>query len=274
MKFLDSFYKPQFYAENKLTAKGALKRVFFIYLCVGILFAIGFYSLIGRHIPSQIQKISDQVMSGYPNDLVVTFNNEGMISSQADTVRLFPITEKGKTQYVVTIQGSAAGDIPRDELTQSLFIFSKKEMMTQKGSGEIQIMPYKEISNFVMNKQVLLSLQSYLTPYIPYVSPVITLCIIVFTTIFAPIGFFIWAIFMALILMLVSKPLLKKELTYGESYLVSLYVGIIPVIIKTILTLTPYGKMLIIPFFGTLVTLLLTRYFYVEGVRGGMKGKE
>ena len=280
MKFLESFFSPKFYAHNKLTPSGGIKRVFLVYLCIGLFSMFTFYIHFGKSIPFQLQGFSDQVISGYPDDLIIQMASGTLISSSKETLHLYPITLskeqlineqlKGidpsqKTKFAVVIQGSEAADLGREELENAFVVLSKHEMFAQQNAGDIRLVPYNEAVSFTINKQSVINIRDKVVEYIPLVVPVISLFIFISVFIFSSLGFFLWACIMSLIIMALSKVVIKRKVSYGDAYLLTLYVGVIPEIVKTILSSIPHGSSFIFPFFGTLLTLLLIRYFYVEG---------
>lgn len=279
MKFFDSFWKKSFYTEGKATSFwGAFGKVTLVSFVLSIAYAIGFYVTFGIHIPSYIYSYGVQALSGYPSGLVVTIDHEKMTKNIEGAMYLYPIPEGkvGKVrmeevlpEYLIAINDKESVSLEAYHRSNALILLGKDGIVTQ-GNREVQIMSYKDAlhtdDSFVITKDTVVGMVSAVNMYAPSLPWLIFVGIIILFSIFAPLGYLLITLFNGLVVMLFGKKILKKEATYGESYVYAMYALAPVIIITSILSVPPLIQNLVnvIPFLGTVGVVIFLWYMFTK----------
>ena len=98
------------------------------------------------------------------------------------------------------------------------------------------------------------------------VAPIVSIGIIILYTIFVTIGYLFFVLYLGLVVMLLSKYVLKNNFDYPKSYIYSLYAFPSIVIVEKILVLIPYVSNIVsyIPFFTTILVIVFLWYMLKE----------
>lgn len=269
MKFFDSFWKPSFYQEGKATSFWkAFGKVTLVTCIIAILHAICFYMIFGMHIPGYLYSYGVQLLNGYPNGLVITVEGDRLSKNIEGELHLYPIPERkiGKMrseemlpEYVIAINDKENVSFESYERSNALIFLAKDGIITQ-GDGEKQIMSYSDLlkshDNFIITKDMIGDLVSVINVHAESVPRIVFIVMVILYALFAPLLYLLFTLFSGLIIMLCSAQIIRRKISFVKAYIYGLYALAPVIILKGVLSIIPYVKVVeYIPFFGTICIL-------------------
>lgn len=293
MKIFNSFWKPSFYQnkEGKSFWAGLL-RVVLVNLVIGLVYASIFHVSVGKNIPEYFDSFSNQAMEGYPDGLVLSLKNGVLSKNITGELSLYPISKSldnaktlidntsiSKSGYAekVLIDDTPDYLISIDETKEAslasfveseAFVFLGKDGLISKSNNKIQVLSYKDIQGVkeeeTFSKATLSTIIDFIGKFKNNVAPILFVFIVIMYAIFASIWQMLFVLFLGLIVMLLSKWIIKEKTNYSDSYIYSLYaIPTISILVK-ILEKIPYisAFVSIIPFFTTLLTIFFLWYMF------------
>ncbi len=277
MKFFDQFWKKEFYQEGSpktfLKAYGRLSIVYFV---IGGVSAVIFYFSFFATIPSIAEKYGREVKNGYPDALVMTVENGKMTKNMPGLLQLYPLDEN-----LIELQKNNTANVGKEEEPQYLLALDEtkevslaalkeskayalfgKDAFIARGSKDIRITPYWQGEPETLTKEIVVTLVEKVVQFSYKVPAILVASVIVGYTIFAPLMLLISAVFIALLVFLISKSkkVFGKTFLYKEAYILTLY-ALAPVGVVTFcLSFVPFiSKM---PFMTTILVLCFLGYMF------------
>lgn len=279
MKIFDAFWKPSFYKskDNKSFWRG-LSRVIVVNFVIGVIYSVIFFVTIGKNIPAYFTSFTNQVISGYPDQLVLTLKDGVLSKNISGDLKLYPFTNVLSTvstkleansnvpKYIISIDETKEASLS-SYLDSDSFVFFGKNGAVTKSNNKIEVLSYKDMqgtkNSETFSKATLISIRDILDKYKGKVAPIAVVLIIVLYTIFMSIGYALLALFLGLTVMLLSKWVLTSKTKYSESYIYALYAIPSVCILQMILEQIPYISVVAnIPLFTTLLTLAFLWYMF------------
>lgn len=281
MKFFDSLLN-WIVPKNNLEVfsfLSAFKRVAVVYVVLGCVYATVIYGAFIRHIPEYYAIFSSQVVHGYPDDLIVSINDGILTKNISGTVRLYPIpvnqdsnvdgNEKNPHFFVALNETQNASLVSYSD--SDAFIFFGKDGVILKSRTQTKIEPYSIFQDFkkdlTLTKGVLVHLVTLVGHYMEKVPWLIVVGIIIFYPVVSILGALLYAIFLGILVMFFSKKLINRKVSFGESYVISLWVMPIVVAFFAILEVVPFfGLLTHVPLLMTVSIILFIWYMFNKKV--------
>lgn len=271
MKIFDSFWNPSFYKNN---TKGfsfwkAFGRLVLVSFIISIVYAVVFYGTIGKNIPQYLETFTAQVEKGYPDTLVLSLQNGFLTKNIKGEIKLYPIADfaqakdfqiKSGAHYFITIDDTKEVSLASFTASDALVFLAKDGWVTENNK-DVRMNSYKSLGeaekNLSFSKGTLTTILSYVNKNAGAIAPILVLAIIILCTIFAPLGYLLVALFIGLVVMLLSKWILPRKFVYGESYTLSLYALPSVIIVTKLASYLPYLSSVVsrIPFLTTLLVI-------------------
>ena len=216
---------------------------------------------------SEVVKVLNETSNFYPNELEIKID-KGQVSTNVNE------------PYFINTPGSIDSIDNMDRLividTKTPFSASKfneyktavwlnKDTVFYRGdrSSEVKAYDLSKIDNFTIDKDVINSLAEKIRPWIKFVAPLLSIAI--FIGVYISYDFrLLYLLFLALIILLLSR-ILKKNLTYVNSYKLGLYGMTLGLIIETLQSLTSgFVHFQGFPFMFTLISLAVIYINYFK----------
>lgn len=277
MKIFDAFWKPSFYQnkEGKSFWFGLL-RVVLVNGIIGLVYASIFYTSIGKNIPEYFDSFSNQAMEGYPNDLVLSLKNGVLSKNIPGDLKLYPFSKSldntkietnSTPKYLISIDETKEASLA-SFMESDAFVFLGKDGLITRSDNDIKVLSYQKLQGTkneeTFSKATLALVIDFLGKFKNNVAPVLFVLIVVLYAIFVSIWQMLFVLFLGLIVMLLSKWVIKEKTKYSDSYIYSLYAIPTISILEKILEQIPYISTFVsvIPFFTTLLTLAFLWYMF------------
>ncbi len=277
MKFFDSFWKASFYKEGKATSFWrSFGKVSFITFIVSIFYAICFYTTFGIHIPTYLYSYGVRALSGYPSELLVTIDGNSLSKNIEGELHMYTIPE-GKIGdmkmeevlpgYLIAINDKESASLDAYHRANALILLAKDGIAVQ-GDGEIQIHSYGELlqsnEKIVVSKAMVSDMVAAVNTHAESVPWVIFFAIIVLFSLLAPLGYLLLSLFNGLIIMWFSGSIIKKKITFAQSYIYGMYALAPVIVISEVLHTVPYVRSVVdvIPFFATISVCFFLWYMF------------
>lgn len=232
----NSIYSPQYYAGIPQKSFGESFKYFlgliFILSAVQASSWIYAYISVGKVV---IDKIVDRAASVYPSELEITVK-DGQVSTNVEEPYYItiPELEKESTNLLVIDTKTPYSSAKFNEYKTAAWL--AKDSVFVKGNNKIEVMDLSEQQvNFVLNKAIYDGLVSTIRPYLSFITPIVAVGSI--------LVIFIGNVFLLVYLLLLSAlifllvKLLRKSLTFSQSYKVALHAITLPLIITTLMGL-------------------------------------
>jgi len=283
MKRLETFFASLFrsmsdptYYPDILKAKLSFSFKYFFGLTCIISFIltifISFRFLLPLH--QLLIPLPQKIVDLFPDELTITIK-DGILSTNIEEPYYVPLDMVRKLLnniekpvlgvstelpvYLVVIDTLATIEDYEDYGT--FFLVTQKHLIYQNENGNIEIIPFSEMNNFVLHKGVVAAYADAAKPWVSKIVPV--LIPFVFLTLWW--GSFLWYLVyllpVSLISFLIAK-LIGLSLPYPKLYQLMLHLLTAPLLIFSILGMVDLYPML--PFFFTLIVLLLTVYVLLQ----------
>lgn len=270
MQFFDSFWKASFYQEGKAVSFWrALGKIVLVVFFVSIGYAIVFYDTVGKKIPGYLNSYSSQALEGFPPDLIITVHDGTLSKNIPGELKLYMLPKEimdestsGKPlpKYLVTINDEESISLESYEKSNALVLLAKDGLATRDDKG-IKMSSYKDMSqsgkDFTFSRDDIRTGVTWVNSYANHVPSIIGVSIILLVTIFSPFGYLFIALFYGLVVMVLSRWVLMRKVTFDESYILSLYALPPVIIVSSIVNTIPYIKNLVsyIPFLTTILII-------------------
>jgi len=259
MNFLDtvkqSIYSPAFYSKVPKTSfsKPFVYFLFLILLLTIIQAIVPAWGLItvGQ---KQMTMFVKNLANSYPSELEVTIDH-GMVSTNVEEPYVIPLPQdknrsSEQPQNLVVIDTKTPFSVTQFNNYNAAAWVTKDAVFTKNSNGQIRTMDLSKISHFVINKSLAESLYNKISPWLVLIMPLIVVFML-FGIYMVYLANLLYLFFLALLIWLLAR-VIKKELSYGQSYKVGLYamtLGFIVDIVFSILRLHGF------PFMFTILTL-------------------
>lgn len=282
MTFLDnvknSIYGPEFY--KKLLTKAPSFSFKYFYALVSVLAVVLTAQFSFRAIPSLntfLAGIGPQIVSNYPNELVITIKN-GQASSNVDEPYFIKtpasiLGENFKNVPVITVNGlqpsSSSSSVPenlividtKNQFSEADFdkyntfaVLTKTSLAMRKDSGKIEIQSLNKIPDWTISKASVSSFVGKIQPFIKFASPLFVLMFFVGYMFYFSLQL-IYLLLAALLIWAVTK-IKKLQIGYKKSYQAGLHIMTFPLLIGAISTILNIHITDAIPFFTTIVIVV------------------
>lgn len=214
------------YPEFLKNKKG--KAVLYVALVVLIYFAVSNI----RTIPNTMDVVSEirEAVLRFPD---FTLSSEGLQMEEP-----FYYEEGGMVFDMASDYGSYINDNSLSEWYEMLYDYDVAVIMDEttavlKSNGEVRVHDFDD-----MTADIQIS-RDWVYDKIKYIYPIVVVFLI-FSYLFSFIGYFLTALFVALIGMIMCS-FMKQKLTFGQLYLLSIYAKTLPLFIKGLLNLINYS---------------------------------
>jgi len=218
-KVQNSIYSPEFYKSLPGSPIGSAFKYFFMLILIVQLISVAriapefLFTLSGK-IRSSVASVKDL----YPKELTVTIKS-GEVSTNV-TEPYFLKDKSGNNFAVIDTKTPYSAAKFND---YGVWAWITKDTIFYKGDskGQIKSQNLDGIGNATIDKNFINTLADKLTPKIPFIGPI--LLVLVFIGLYLGAMFRLtYLFFLALPIMLLTK-IIKKGLSYGQSYKVGIY---------------------------------------------------
>jgi len=252
----NSIYSPSFYVsipQKKLSS--AMGYFFLLILLVTVVESISpiwSFSTVGQ---TEIKKFVDKVKNFYPSELVVKIQ-KGKVSTNVPEPYYIPLPEyTGKTAQdasnLVVIDTKTPFSIDQFNQYKTIAWVTKDSVIT-KNEGKIQINDLSKVSNMTIDKTFVATIINKVSPWVNIIAP-LAIAGILLGLYLLHIFRLVYLFFLALAIWLLTK-LIKKPLSYGNSYKTGLYAMTLGFIVEIILGFT---KQIGFVFMFTIIALII-----------------
>ena len=155
------------------------------------------------------------------------------------------------TNFIVIDTNANVEDFPG---YKTVILLTKRNIVTLDDNGGYKVNELTSSENITINRQVVKTLISTISPFLRYLFPALIFCILLGLSVFYPSGKMTYLLFFALIGLLVAK-LMSVKLTFGKIYQIGLHLILIPTTIGSIAVLAGYP--ILFPFLQTIVMTVL-----------------
>lgn len=232
----NSIYSPSYYTEIPKKSFGDSLKYFFalIFILSAIQATSWIYSYltVGKGV---VDKIADRAASIYPSELEIMIE-DGQVSTNVEEPYYITVPELAAESANLLVIDTKTPYSSAKFNEYKTAVWLSKDSIFYKGNNKVEVMDLsKQQTNFVLNKSVYDGLVSTIRPYLSLITPVVVVGSI--------LVIFIGNIFLLVYLLLLSAlifllvKLLKKSLTFGQSYKVGLHAITLPLIITTLMDL-------------------------------------
>jgi hypothetical protein len=256
-KIQNSIYSPEFYSDiPKQSFGSALKYFFLLILLVSVLSSIMPIYLFVTVGQQEVEKFVNQAGNAYPSELNIKIQN-GKLTTNTKEPYLIPFlddkTQTDGMQNLVVIDTKTPFTITQFNKYQTLaWVTADSVMLKDKNQGQLRAIDLTSIKNFNLNKQVINSYIAKASPLLRLLLPVIIIAIVVGLFV-ANIFLLVYLLFVAILIWLLLK-LIKKPLSYGDSYKVGMYAITLELLIGIVSAFLHQPGF---PFMGIIITLLV-----------------
>lgn len=193
----------------------------------------------------EIKIINGEVSTNVPEPYYLPLKNiERIFSEEAD----FQQTQGIKNLLVIDTGGS----VENFHSYETIVLLTKKNIATGEEEGGFRIVPLAKVKDLTVNRTLVKSLLSQLSPFLNAILPLSIITIFILLFIFIPPSKMFYLLFFALIILLVAK-IFSVSISYVKSYQIGMHLIIVPTTIFGVLWLLGVS-----PSFPFLQTIILT----------------
>lgn len=239
-------------------------------------------------VPVYFETITTKLENGYPGSLILSVKDGKLSKNIAGPLYMYPISDfytpshkssdgvSHKTdtpKYILTIDDSQKISL-ESYATSNAVVFFGQDGFISKSDRETKMQSYSDLTwegneqkDFSFSKDTLTYVIDFIAEYVPLAPLIIVVSILVFYPLGATLGALLFNFLLALIVMLLSKKIVKRTTTYGESYVLALYALPSVVIVLKLISFTPYiSSLASFPFVTTLLVLAFLWYMFKGSV--------
>lgn len=137
---------------------------------------------------------------------------------------------------------------------QTVALLTKHHLSVMNEDGNIETISLTDSENFILNKQMIIRWVNAISPYLDYLAPILAGLLFLGILGFLSLGKLIYSLFVALILMLVSRFVIRN-LSYTKSWQLSLHLVVISTTFFSLWNLV--GMRLNFPYLETILLTVL-----------------
>lgn len=271
---------------NKTFWRGVLYTFFVIIVTVLVWVITAYFSLVSAgssdfSLTTNLQSVEQKLLAEYPDNLEFAMSAEGVLTKNiAGPVGFWKNTENNTKSdtyaYAVVFDDKPAtvenykasnafvfvgtdGVVMQDSNQRSLRTFLFQDILKE---GEVNTSEVAGFAGATLNKQKIETLMSQSIPYVVNIIIISIVAILVLLPFILTITHLVWTVFLSLVVLLIMK-LLKKEVDYNTSYLITLYAGVSAILLGSVLAV-----LLGLPLAQTSITLLfiLIGYYSINKI--------
>ena len=265
MKFLDnikdSVYSPPFYKDIPWSGFWKAVRHFLLLIIVLTVIQAGITAVpIATSFKVGVQNFVNSLVASYPEELVITIKDgEAEVNVEEPFFLSLPKEVSGLVEsegfenlLVIDTQNPYKG-IQMDEYSTIAWL-TKDALFVRGDDGGIDVINLSDVGDFTLDKRLIDSGVSMITPYSKYLGPIAVVAVTLGIYLSYSQRLF-YALFFALVLLILSS-VLKLHWTYGQAYKISLYAMTAGMLFEFLLGITSaYHQFSGFPFMFTLITL-------------------
>lgn len=248
-----SIYSPAFYAD---ALKKGLDRALGYFLLLALLLSAFttaplVYSF-AREGQPEIKKIVTNIVDYYPSELEVKIRN-GQVTTNIKEPYMIPIPKDSSSDQIsniIVIDTTTPFSLSKFNEYSTLAWLSKDIIYLKGERNEFRAYPLTDVENFTVNKAQLQKLADTVSPWISVLVPIVGVFIFI-GMLFVYAFRLVYMFFLALCIYLLTR-LMKRPLTYKNSYKIGLYAITLSLIIEIFQRFEPSIR---IPFLFTIVAL-------------------
>lgn len=190
-----------------------------------------------------------ELIDTYPNNLVLTFKSGNLSTNVKEP---YFLADKTNNKFAV-IDTKTPYSVEQFKKYGVPVWVTKDSVFSEESGGAIKSQSFYQMKDMTINKELVNSFGSKISPWIPYLGPLIMVFALV--TLYILQSFrLVYGFFLALLVLLLAK-VLKKSLTYKESYKVAVFSMTLPLILEALNTYVGWKAF---PFTFTIVALIVT----------------
>lgn len=255
---LNSLYSPSFYASIPQKTFG--QAISYFLLLILLLTVLKSASPIYNYLSSgqkQVSNFLNQAINFYPEELKIKIKN-GKVSTNVQEPYFIPLTlnldRKTSSVNLAVIDTKTPFSTAQFNKYQTIAIawITSDSVVTRDDKGQIRIYDLAQVSDLTINKQLVDTLLTKITPWFKLITPLVVTGIL--------FGFFllnalrlIYLLILAILVLLLTK-IIKKPLSWRNSYKVGLYAMTLGFFVEIALG---WFRLSGFPFMFTLITLLV-----------------
>jgi uncharacterized RDD family membrane protein YckC len=267
-KIKDSIYSPAFYfSVHKRPLSSAVGYMLLLSLLLTIFASISPIYRFSTDGQAQINKFVNQVKNFYPQDLEIKIK-DGKVSTNVKEPYVVPVPWKYHDKNVK----QTINDFPNlividtktpfsvDQFNQyNAYIWIARDSVFIKNNGKIEANGLSKTPDTTINKTLVASIINKFLPYLIFINPLAIIMILI--GIFLAHALRLIYLFILALLIWPLANILKKPLSYGESYRVGVYAITLGMLVELILGWSGSSGF---PFMFTLVSLFVVLINFLQ----------
>jgi hypothetical protein len=281
MRFFDQFRKPEFYRDTtRHSFWGSVGKLLFATSVVGVVAAITMYVHFFKTVPDLVDSFITKGQAGYPQNLVITISKDGVLSkNQPGLITLYPLEGiKAKPQsantsgptYLLAINDTAQASLESLRQADAVLLLAHDGTVYIGDHNDVRITPYdRVITNgeaLTFSSSTAATIAEGIREYMPYMVPLFFVVVIISCAIGLFFWYLLYGLLIGLIVMALSKSVLKHRMDFSTSYVLTLY-ALAPVsVVAALLYNTPGVTTIlsVIPFSDLILVVLFLWYMFTR----------
>lgn len=271
--FRNSSFKPNYYNDVlKAPFSFSLKYFLCLFFTLSFLTTFSVSIFLIQKVNPYLSQLKTTLPNLYPDELHLTIK-DGQVSTNVQEPYFLPLKPeifpqefkdalKGQTiiQNILVIDTQAQ---PGELKKYQTFILLTKDSVSFLGDrSEIRIQSLDEVKNLTINKIIINQIWKTITPYFPWILPVMIIGLFLFIPFFTILGKFIYLVFISLITFILGRLFKHGEINYLRSLQINLHAITLPTVIIALFQL--FGALPKVPFFGTIILLIFNLIIFTS----------
>lgn len=242
-----SVYSPEFYQTVVKNSFGKALGYFLLFTLVISVIQILWATPGILKFPGEISKFVDEAYKSYPGDLELSVKS-GQVTVNVEEP-YFIKDDKGINVLVIDTKTPYSAT-QFEKYATAVWVTKDSIFYVDSNSNGVKTQSLTQFPDTTINRDTISMLIEKVKPYIQYVVPAaIVGGLLLFYSLYS--GRLLYLLFLALLVWIVMK-VMKKNLTYGQSYKVSMHAVTLAFVVDLISTLVGWGGF---PFLFTLLSL-------------------
>lgn len=224
---IKSLSQPAFY--NEIIGKPfrfSLKFFLIFFIFYGLAATLAAFPKL-QNLDGAVQKLPQTIVDLYPEDLEATFKNGALSINQPEP---YYFQDQGKNVIVIDTKAT----LESFANYQTEVLITKNYAIAKNNTYDLKIIPFKDISDLIINRQLISGLASEVTPFLKYFLPAILLFTFLAMAILLPSGKMLYLLFFSLLGLVLAR-LFSVKISYGKVYQASLHLILLPIILFDLL---------------------------------------
>ena len=237
----DSLYNPAFYKEQLTSSLRPAFAYYFLFILLLTVLQVLFTLPLFFNAQKDIKQTVSQLASSYPQELDVRITN-GVVTTTAQEPYRIPVppseSEANQPKNLLVIDTKTSYSSTQFLKYDTTAWLTKDTVYYQDGQGQIKSADLHQISDLHINKEIVMDTWKKVQPYTVWIGPGIAILFFIVLLLGSVLRLGYLAL-LALLVMVFGK-IVRKQLTFKQSYTVLLYAVTLPLIISTGLSILSF----------------------------------